>query len=310
MTIEIIKAADWARISAALPPVTTLLDPLIPAKGKTLLHGPPGSGKSALMWGLGNAIVSGSSYLNLATKQASVLLVSTDMNLYELKYRWNDAFIPLFDICCLPGFDATKREFTKSAVYTAIKRYVDENETQLVMFDALGGVHSGRSARDDEVADSVDHVLSQWLPESAILLLGHDRKQRFDRDGIALEPGNEDFLGSTKWRANATSQVHMWPIGEFVSKIQHAKCQVAQRLAEPIKLYIDIHGRAELWNEHRAKEVGDKYREAMKRLNLNDKMTVAHQVAEIAKHHNVSERTVRRWKAMSVPNVISEDQQE
>ena len=283
----------------SLPPITMLLDPIIPTMGKTLLHGPPGSGKSAMMWGVGNAVATGTPYLGLPTKQARVLLVSTDMSLYELKHRWNDAFTPLFDILCVSGFDCTKQGFAKSTLYSLVKNYVETNQIGLVMVDALGGIHSGRSARDDEVADEVDHRLSDWLPSCGLLLLGHDRKLRYNRDGEAVEPGKEDFLGSQKWSANMTSQVHMWPVGEYVSTIHHAKCQVAPRLEEQVRLYIDLHGRAELWNEHRAVEVSTKYRDAVRELGLAG-LNVTQQVQVIAQHYGKSERTIKRWRAMMI----------
>lgn len=295
--IRIVKAEEWPAVSAALPPIGLLLDPLIPARGKTLLHGPPGSGKSAMMWGVGNAVALGDDYLGLKTKRGRALLVSTDMSLYELKHRWSDSFTPLFDILALPGFDCTKPQFTKSALYSAVKNYVEQANIQLVMFDALGGIHSGRSARDDEVADQVDHCLSAWLPDAGLLLLGHDRKMRFTRDGDVMEPGVEDFLGSQKWRANMTSQIHMWPVADYVSKIRHDKCQVALRLPEAIKLYIDIHGRAELWNEYRSKEVITMYRDAIVRLGLKN-VPIMQQITTIARHYNKSERTIKRWRAM------------
>jgi hypothetical protein len=293
MNLRIIKATEWEAVRAALPPIEQLLNPIVPAYGKTLLHGPPGSGKSAVMWGIGNAVVTGASYLGLESKRANVLLISTDMSLYELKHRWNTAFVPLFDLVCLPGFDCTKAVFKTSLVYNLVRHYVADNQIQLVMVDALGGIHSGRSARDDEVADEVDHRLSEWLPDVSYLLLGHDRKLRYNRDGEPMEPGPEDFLGSQKWRANATTQLHMWPVGEYISVLQHAKSQVAARLQDKIKLYIDLHGRAELWNEHRAGEVRAKYRRAIAELGTN--VTVG----AIAAHYGVSERTVQRWKSMT-----------
>lgn len=296
--MRIIKAEEWPDVSASLPPIELLLNPLIPAYGKTLLHGPPGSGKSAMMWGVGNAVIQGSSYLGLTTHKAKVLLISTDMSIYELKHRWNDAFIPLFDILCINGFDCTKQKFNQSALYTVVQRYVHENQIGLVMIDALGGIHSGRSARDDEVADAVDHALTEWLPETGLLLLGHDRKLRHNKDGAAIEPGSEDFLGSQKWRANMTSQVHMWPIGEYISKVQHDKSQVSARLPEAIKLYIDIHGRAELFDEHRAQKVSTQYNDGIKLLSLENQPAGA-QIEALAKHYGKSERTVKRWKQLA-----------
>lgn len=302
--VKIIKAADWPAVAAGLPPIELLLDPFVPARGKTLLHGPPGSGKSAMMWGIGNAVTLGESYLQRATKRGRVMLISTDMSLYELKARWGDSFTPLFDILALPGFDCTKQGFDKTPLYAAVQKHVEQEKIDLVMIDALGGIHSGRSAREDEVADAVDHLLSRWLPDTGLLLLGHDRKMRFTKDGDPLDPSVEDFLGSQKWRANMTSQVHMWATGDYISKVQHAKCQVAPVYPEPIKLYIDIHGRAELWNARRAIEVSTLYQDAVKLLRLETANATV-QIAAVAEHYGKSERTIKRWRALFINGDIA-----
>jgi len=295
--MKIITAAEWPMVSAALPPIRMLFDPLIPEYGKTLLHGPPGSGKSALMWGVGNAVAIGESYLGLATTQTNVLLISTDMSIYELKHRWGDSFLPKFDILAIAGFDCTNQQFAKSALYSLVQRHVADNNVKLVMIDALGGTHSGRSARDDETADLVDHSLSKWLPDVSLLLLGHDRKLRYSSDGAANEPSSEDFLGSQKWRANMTSQLHMWPVGEYISVLKHEKSQVAMRHEDQVRVYIDINGKAEAWSEHRSRQVVDMYQQAVQTLGLQNEPPMR-QIAAIAAHYEKSERTIKRWRAM------------
>jgi AAA domain-containing protein len=298
MPIQIVSAAEWQGVAASLPSIEMLLDPLVPSRGKTLLHGPPGSGKSALMWGIGNAVVTGTPYLKLPTKQRRVLLLSTDMSLYELKHRWGDSFVPLFDVLCAAGFNCTKPMFNKSEIYGTVRAYVESHDIQLVMVDALGGIHSGSSARDDEVADAVEEQLTKWLPNTAFLLLGHDRKLRFDFKGNASPPSPEDFLGSQKWSANATSQIHMsLTPNKFISVIEHVKCQVAAKHPSVIKVYIDAHGCAEAWDEHKATEAKSKFTKAINELGLVG-METSEQVKRIAAKYKKTERTVWRWRAL------------
>lgn len=288
--IEIIKAQDWQYIRATLPSPKFLLDPLIPAKAKTLLHGPPNVGKSAFIWGVGNAIMTNESYLGLHTTQARVFLLSTDMSIHDLNFRWKDNFTPAFDFACVPKFDCTRPTFVVSEIYTVIGNYVQDNNIDLVLIDALGGIHMGRSAKDDEVAGLVEERLSLWFPNKAILLLGHDRKTRFGVNFEPLEPNNEDFLGSQMWRANTTSQLHMWASGDHKSTLKHDKSQVSLTLEEPLNLYIDIHGRAELWNETRAQKVLGLVKKSI--IDLPDGTA-----EERAEYIKVSRATYFRWKA-------------
>lgn len=299
MSDEIIRAADWPAVAANLPAASMLLAPLIPAHGKTLLHGPPGSGKSAVMWGIGNAVASGApTYLGLPIKQAGVLLISTDMSIYEIKHRWDGVFLPLFDLVCVPGFDCTRPEFTASKLYTEVQQHVATYKIQLVMIDALGRIHAGRSARDDEVADQVDDVLTKWFPDASLLLISHDRKTQYGEGGVPLPPSPEDFLGSQKWRANVTSQMHLWPVGEYHSRLQHDKSQVSQRLEDLVNIYIDLRGQAELFDEHRVKEVVARFQEAIIRLGLEG-VPPSRQDEAIAKHYGKTVRTIKRWRAMA-----------
>jgi AAA domain len=291
--MKIIEPNDWPTLRDALPAVSFLLNPLIPAGSTTFVHGPPGCGKSAFAWGAANAIVAGEPYLGLETSKASCLLISTDMNLYQFKIRWGtDAFEPLFPFLVIPKCDITRPNFAKTELWKNVQAYVLEKRISAVFFDALGGLHAGKSARDDETATMVDATLNAWLPGVAKVLLGHDRKLRPEES----EPDDEGFNGSQLWRANTTSQVHIWRSGNHKSTLRHSKSQVSDTLAQNLHLYIDIAGKAELWQEKRAQEVIQKTNVALRGMIGLEKKE---QVLILMQTHKISERTAWRWLSLA-----------
>jgi hypothetical protein len=300
MALTVIQAAAWPTIRDSLPPAEFLLDPFIPARAKVIIHGPPSCGKSAFIWGAMNAIQRGEDYLGFTTKRANCLLVSPDMNVHEIKHRWGLTFEPAFDFLCVPPFDCTRPNFLDTTIAATVRTHVQEHNIGLVAFDALGGIHSGKSNKDDETADAVDRVLDHWLPGIGVALLHHDKKTRYGQDGEPMEPTDEDFLGSNKWRANATSQLHMWPQANHMSLLKHAKSQVSAVYQDQIKLYIDQYGRAELFNQARAADVIRKYSEAVSQLKLQG-LSLTEQDRRVAEFYGKDERTVRRWRSLAKP---------
>jgi hypothetical protein len=249
----IILPEDWPAILSAMKPPRALVEHIVPAHSKILLHGPPGSGKSGVLWSIGNAVSEGKPFLGLKTVKANCLLISVDMNIYELKQRWGTTFSPLFPFIASQKFDLCDIEkFSHTKLFCEVQEHVERHNTELVMIDAVGGIHLGRTAIEDTTASLVDAALSYWLPNCAVLMLGHNHKQRRDAQGKPNEPSAEDCLGSQLWSANATSQLNLVKVGENVSLLRHEKCQVLPKLADPIRVYINSHGQVELYNEHKA----------------------------------------------------------
>lgn len=290
----IIPGAAWREVVEGLPEVTFLLDHLVPNHATTVLHGPPGAGKSALLWGIGNAVSAGATFLGFKTRETRTLLISIDMNVFELNTRWGTNFTPNFDLVAPNKFDLTDPAFRKSELWDTVGRYVEDEGVGLILIDAIGGTHAGKSAMDDDVATAVDAALSVWFPKSAILMLAHDRKVKFSDKGQAAGRGEEDILGSQMWRSNCTSQLHMYAAGANVSVLRHEKCQVGPKWSDPIRVCVDEHGSIQLWGKAQAEECARKYRDAVNLLGVGELRTTERNEA-VAKYYHVDVRTVRRW---------------
>lgn len=248
---RIILPEEWPTVRDTMKAPPMLVEHIVPAKSRTLLHGPPGVGKSSLLWNIGNAVTEGRPILGLKTTKAPCLLVSVDMNMYELKQRWGTVFVPLFpfitpaklDICDLDKFSNTR-------LFHEVREHAAKYGTELMMLDATGGFHLDHTAIDDRTASLFDAALSYWLPDCAVLMLGHNHKRRYV-EGKAAEPGPEDCLGSQLWAANATSQLNLVKVAENISQLRHEKSQVLALLPDPIRIYMSKAGQVELYNEHK-----------------------------------------------------------
>jgi RecA-family ATPase len=295
---EFVWMGNWKEFALNLPHVDMLWDPLVPAYGTTLIHGPGGCGKSAVVWGLMNAMQDGEHYLGLNVARANCLLISFDMSKFAHNERWGTKFTPRFDICYENKLDATNPAFKMTQLYGEVQKVVKERAIKLVVIDALSGLILGHKASDDDTATAVMAALDVWLPETAKLLIHHDRKTRYGGDGKPLEPTSNDFLGSAMWRNNAISQVHMWKLGEHVSALTHEKSQVSCQHDEQLKLYMDMHGEVELWNQKRADDVIQKFYVGIEELGLQD-TPATRQVEALAAHYGVGVATIYRWKKIA-----------
>jgi len=252
---------------------------------------------------MGNAIQSGEPWMGMATTPTKVLLLSSDMNLYQFNLRWGEKFKPKFYFAHHDKLNVTADTFRTTTLYNHVQEAVNQEGIGLVMFDALGGLHVGRSNKDDETASEVDQALTEWLPGVAMVILHHDRKARPGPDGTPVPPDGEDFLGSQMWRSNCQSQLHMWRVGAHMSVVQHMKSQVSKLYEDAVKIYIDLDGIAEGWDQRRADEVSDMWRNAMKETKSWG-LPASQQVERVMQFYATSknppsQRTVWRWKSLA-----------
>jgi RecA-family ATPase len=295
---EFVRKGAWDEFARSLPRVEMLWDPFVAAHGCTLIHGPGGCGKSGVVWGLMNAMETGEHYLGLNVARANCLLVSFDMNKFAHNQRWGTKFKPRFDIVYENKLDATSSSFRQTKLYTEVQKFVKEAAISLVVIDALSGLILGQKASDDSVATAVDAALAVWLPDVAKLVVHHDKKTRYGADGEPMQPTSDDFLGSAMLRNNAVSQIHMWKTGDCVSALAHEKSQVSVLYPDRLKLYIDMHGDVELWDQKRADDVVKTLQDGIEVLGLGD-MPPTRQVEALAAHYRMSEKTIWRWKKLA-----------
>lgn len=299
MPVKIIQSAEWPAIRDAIKPMPCLWEPLLPAHSVTILHGAGGSGKSGLLYGLGNAVEEGVPFLGLPVTKGRVLLISTDMNLFAIKQRWKSDFIPKFDFLCPQPYDCIDARFRTTDLYKTVKEYTEAQGTSLIMIDALSSTLGVHEINGPETANGWYVAIKEWFPNAAVLFLHHDRKAHFAKDGKLLPQSGQNSMGSAYWYNNAVSQIHMWPMPnqDHVSIVKHSKAQTTDLLLDPLKVYINTYGIAESWIALRADEGRDRYLEAISKLNLNGESPQARDAA-VAKFHHVSERTARRWRSL------------
>ena len=293
--MEIIKPGEWPAIRDAMPPADYLLDPLIPMGSQTFVHGPPGCGKSAFVWGALESIQTGAgAYLGLPVKQTACLLLCCDMSKFALKKRWEN-YDPSFAFALMPKCNIAKG-FKGSKDYNQARDYIQQFNVGVVALDAVAGFMLGQSVRDDETATMFDAALSEWLPNVAKVVIGHDKKRRRGKDGHFEDPDREDFNGSQMWMANVASQLHISRAGDHHSLLQHTKSQVGIELPYDLGLYIDLTGQAELWQEKRAQDVITKTNAAIRGMNG---ATAQEKVAHLMAVYSIAERTAWRWLSLA-----------
>jgi len=159
----------------------------------------------------------------------------------------------------------------------------------------------GKGMSSDETATMLTGIINQWIgTDRSILILHHDKKMGRDSSGNKFYADKEDFLGSQMWSSDCTSQIHMWKSREHQSRIKHVKSQVSALHEETLKVYINLVGMAELWDDKRASEVVAKFNAVITAGKLTG-AAATEQVMAVMKAHSISERTAWRWFGLVHP---------
>jgi len=237
---SIIAGEDF--LARPIEGVSAVVNPHIPTGGITLLFGPPGAGKTALNWALGNVMAVGEDFLGHSTTPGRVLFISLDMNERLCHIRMdNSGFKPKFDLAFGEMVDClAASRFKASNFYKGIKRQINKVQYSLIIIDALGWLGKFEM-NNDNVPSQVYGSLQELLTDQTILLNHHSRKQKHDREGIAIAKTMEDAFGSQFWTAYAASVMQLQKTGEQTGKLVHSKSQVFE-LAEPIAVYVNHEG--------------------------------------------------------------------
>lgn len=291
----IYSAAQLQSLHNSITPPDFIWDGVIPEKSKVvLLHGPGGSGKSALIWSLFNAVEAGTPFLGLNTKQTKTLIISTDMSVFELYLRWRNGFVPTFSMAIQPPFNMIDPAFVNTKVYGEIKAYVKDNNIGLIGIDTIGKCHFGDANKEDTVAE-VYSRLQGWFPDTTILGNFHNKKSLRDAHGNPIIT-EDDFRGNRKWVDDAVVQLGMSAVNKsaFHSVLKHYKSQVSVKI-DPIDIFINSKGEAELWNDKQNQTAIQQWSDLV--ASMPTGTTATDMMLEYCKRHGVSPATAKRHKS-------------
>jgi AAA domain-containing protein len=291
-----------------LPPISDpwAIKELVPLGALTMLFGPPGIGKSAMAWTMGEAIQTGTDFLSdpaFPTTKGNVLLLCADMPKHWVGNRFAEAnYTAPFNLGFTGGhFNVVDAKNLNLPMYQEIKQAAAGCST--VLIDSLMAVISGLSVKDDEVPSIVISALRDLFPTQAIVLLHHGRKQSF-QGGAPIPPSVEDALGSQFWRSSCQSQLQLYCKPGDMSYFRVAKSQVsARRPDDGVDVYVDEKGCKVIpWTEHQNNTTLATLRTADAWLIANDPAYGPAQLTgsvgkyvKLAAHLGVKEPTIRSW---------------
>jgi hypothetical protein len=184
-----------------------LCDPIIPAGGDFLLHGPRAAGKTQFALTLGVAVARGEYFLNqYRCDQGRVVYFQADVpeKLFQQRIRNLEHLckgLPIDFLTVGRRFDVNKAAKNPPGV---IKRAGDLNPA-LVIVDSLRKTHDG----DENDSNTPSRVYDAWhalFPTATHGYLHHDRKA--SRDAYR-DLSDEDFRGSGAWIDDVDTGLHL-----------------------------------------------------------------------------------------------------
>lgn len=274
-----------------------LVDPLIPASGITLMHGPAGAGKSALGFHLVDVLHRGKEFLGLPSVRANALYLNLEMPMQGLHFRLKNAgFKPKSYLINHPPIDLLQQGFMLTPLYRELRKIVlDELNIQCIVIDNLGTL-STQSTGNDEVARRCIAILREWFDDRAVVVIHHNRKMKFNAMTGEWIVSDEDAAGSKYWINSAVSVIHVKRENAEVRVVKHTKSQVMRMLDEEVKFTLGDNGiTVTLWRKEKALELaeielrqqqGDKW----------DQLPEKEKVKLLAEKLQKSPATIYRWR--------------
>lgn len=215
---------------AVFPEPLFLVDPIIPAGGLVMLHGPKTAGKTQLALTLAVSVATGGLFLGeYPCQPGEVLFVETDMTRKTLQDRIkkteeaksiNFLHSEPFDIVMLASKGLLPAAFTEAQA----------SKPALVIVDSLRKT----SAQDEIDSASPGRVYGAWqrlFPGAVILIIHHDRKASTLPDAI-FRP-EEAARGSGAWLDDIDTGLHMSKLrnhkhGGHAASLSFSKCRTTE----------------------------------------------------------------------------------
>lgn len=224
---------------AKFPEPLFLVDPIIPAGGLFMLHGPKTAGKTQLMITLGVAVATGTPFIGeYACRKGEVLIIETDMGRRLLQERIQQT-PETREINFLHSEPFDVVNLASGRLPDAFQR-AQELMPTLVMVDSLRKT----SSQDEVDSASPGKVYGAWqriFPDATIGIAHHDRKAPTNPD--ALWRPEEAARGSGAWLDDIDTGLHLGKLrghkhGGHVATLSFSKCRTTEE-PEPVQLRMD-----------------------------------------------------------------------
>jgi energy-coupling factor transporter ATP-binding protein EcfA2 len=237
-----------------VPPTPYFVEDLVPRDGITLLHGPPGVGKSTLLWTMAEDMARGRMFLGeFKTKRAMSLYVNIDMPITGVTTRWKDGKYTPRSPCFynMPvAFNITKLKEVDPQEWQKLHDFA--KRFKIVMIDSLSRITMGMSMKDDWVPIITYEAIKELFPTQAVVLIHHSRKQQVNpQTHQPMSPSREDALGSQFWMAGAQSEIQFYMKPNNLGYLRLVKSQVFGRsIDDGVDCFVNEKGcRVETWDE-------------------------------------------------------------
>ena len=180
-----------------------LVEPgLLPYRGKLILYGPPGVGKSMVVSQLGFDVANGRPWLGMPTRQGRVAYVQCEISRGKFRDRirtqlksYPDTPADMFYVLTTMTLTAAARDEEFMQLYGRLA----EIGPQLLILDPQYKVMVG-DENDNSVMKAFYNIID-WLCTKvgcAVVLVSHTRKARFDDSGGVSDRGFEELKGASR----------------------------------------------------------------------------------------------------------------